>query len=83
MEKVDLPEETLERPEVKAILENYTSIMLHKDLVEKISQYSMLKGRENWEEEFEKLLDRELAGSEPKAESQPESRGENKKSFKL
>ena len=82
-EKVEIPEEQIENPEVRAILERYTTIMLHKDLVDKLTQYSIIKGKDNWEEEFEKLLDREISKASNLNLPSGEEETINKKTYKL
>ena len=82
-EKVELEEGVIDNPEVKAILESYTTIMLHKDLVDKLTQYSMIKGKDNWEQEFEKLLDREISKESELNIPSSEPTKTNVKKFKL
>ena len=82
MEENKVTEEVLENPEVKKLLETYTTIMMHKDLVDLITQYSIVKGRGTWEEEFEKLMQDEIKKANGVKESNSEE-NKNVQKFKI
>lgn len=76
-------QEVLENPEVKALLEQYITIMMHKDLVELVTQYSIVKGRENWEEDFESLLQGEIKKANGKEPEKLSDKNINVQKFKI
>lgn len=82
-EKEVVTEDVIDNPEIRAILESYITIMMHKDLVELVTQYSIVKGRENWEEEFEKLLQGEIKKANGVVEPETQESKKNVKKFKI
>lgn len=82
-EKEVINESVIDNPEIRAILESYITIMLHKDLVELVTQYSIVKGRDKWEEAFEKLLQDEIKKENGVLETKPEETNKNVKKFKI
>lgn len=82
-EKEIVTEDVIDNPEIRAILESYITIMMHKDLVELVTQYSIVKGRENWEEEFEKLLQGEIKKANGVVEPETQESKKNVKKFKI
>ena len=78
-------DEVLQNPEVKALLEQYVTIMMHKDLVDLVTEYSIVKGRDKWEESFEKLLQDEIKSSLGKETEvkKPTENNVNVKKFKI
>lgn len=71
----------LENESVRNVLENYTTVMMHKDLVDKLKQYSIIKGGD-WEENLSELLEKELTGSKDENPTE-EPQKVNVKKFKI
>lgn len=74
-------QELLQNPEIKAVLEGYTTMLVHKDIVVKLQEYSRIKGKDNWESELHDLLESEINKSSVVEGEAPN--GKNVQKFKL